>query len=118
MKGDGLIGADTIALGPYESKDYELVFAPLSAGIWEGSLSFHSEVVGEYWYKLLLQAHEPEPVELEDMHCDLGKSKAVQVSVCNPVSSSATQCTLNKYSFFISFLDHFSTPSAALCRFG
>jgi hypothetical protein len=95
LKGDGLIGADTIALGPYESKDYELVFAPLSAGIWEGSLSFHSEVVGEYWYKLLLQAHEPEPVELEDMHCDLGKSKAVQVLIQNPTDQELNLSVVN-----------------------
>ena len=93
--GDGLLGEDYITLEPYQSRDYELVFAPLHAGIWEGSLAFYSETVGEYWYKVLLEAHEPEPVVLEDLRADLGKSAAVQVLLQNPVDEELNLTVLN-----------------------
>mmetsp|Transcript_140642 Transcript_140642/g.244902 ORF Transcript_140642/g.244902 Transcript_140642/m.244902 type:complete len:2974 (-) Transcript_140642:636-9557(-) len=94
-KGDGLIGEDAIQLDPFETKNYELVFAPLTAGRWEGSLSFYSEEVGEYWYSLMLEATEPQPVVLEPIQCDLGKSKQVKVLIQNPIDQELSLIVQN-----------------------
>ena len=37
------------------------------------SLEFYSDLVGEFWYELEMEAQSPAPTTLPHMECELGK---------------------------------------------
>lgn len=94
IHGDGLIGDNTFSLAPATSKlgnkVYELIYSPLSAGKFVGSISFTNPTVGEFWYKLLLTAKEAEPIILECVECMVGQSKRIDLPVENPLGESVS----------------------------
>jgi hypothetical protein len=60
------------------------LYSPLLPGESFGSLSFVSEKTGEFWYKLNLTALKPDPMELEQFECELGKTANQYVTIENP----------------------------------
>lgn len=86
LEGEGLLGPSQLDLSPGETGVYELIFSPLWAGEYDGSITFISETVGEFWYKLKLTAVEPEPVVLPSVECELGRFATIFAPVENPTS--------------------------------
>eukprot|EP00736_Rhodelphis_marinus_P012698 Rmarinus@m.1878 len=86
VEGHGLMGDSSLTLGRLERTKYELVYAPLLAGHHEGSLSFVSEEVGEFWYRLDMDAKQSDPIQIESMQCALGTMQTRQVVIENPVT--------------------------------
>ena len=84
MNGEGLIGPATFHLGPSEAKVYELVYSPLLAGSQEGSVVFSSNLVGEVWYRLILNAEEPPAVVLDKMSAAVGARAVQTIKITNP----------------------------------
>eukprot|EP00759_Apiculatamorpha_spiralis_P010205 PhF_6_TR17060/c1_g1_i1/m.26073 len=93
-RGDGLLGEDVVSLAPAQSYVYQLVFAPIKAGVSEGTISFYNDDVGEYWYKLVLTAKEAEPEQLA-FTCELGKSKTAEVFIENPTDQECHLSVVN-----------------------
>eukprot|EP00906_Rhabdomonas_costata_P029649 RCo041844 len=93
--GDGLVGDSVVALNPGQSKLYQLMFRPFSSGTWDGTVSFISDEVGEFWYQLHLTALEPEVEDLGLIQAELGKSKSVTVILENPVGQTIPLVTTN-----------------------
>eukprot|EP01006_Ploeotia_vitrea_P021061 TRINITY_DN53389_c0_g1_i1.p1 TRINITY_DN53389_c0_g1~~TRINITY_DN53389_c0_g1_i1.p1 ORF type:complete len:904 (+),score=537.75 TRINITY_DN53389_c0_g1_i1:3-2714(+) len=86
LDGEGLIGDSKIRVHPTQSRAYELIFSPLSAGKWRGSVRFVNAQVGEFWYQLLLVGEPPAPTVLPVMECALGSSVQQTVVIDNPTS--------------------------------
>lgn len=74
IEGQGLLGDTLFYVPPEESGVYELLYSPLLPGESSGSINFVSEKTGEFWYKLKLVALPPDPVELDEFTCEIGKS--------------------------------------------
>ncbi|KAG7383502.1 Cilia- and flagella-associated protein 47 [Phytophthora pseudosyringae] len=75
LRGRGLLGPTTFALGARQSGVYELVYSPLlvTAGNGEeGAILFSSDAVGQFWYRLNLVAEAAAAQELDDMTCAVG----------------------------------------------
>jgi len=86
IRGEGLVGDDTIAVPAGKSAMYELLYCPLVAGVDEGSISFINPVAGEFWYELQMMAQEATPVQLPLLHCSVGGKVAHTFTVSNPSS--------------------------------
>ena len=94
MEGEGLIGASSITIEPYESSKYELIYSPLlpttdsegNAAISEGKLTFFNNHMGEFWYLLFLKADDADEIECQKMEAEIGKTNSIEVSVENPIS--------------------------------
>lgn len=82
--GEGLIGDANFALEPNSTGVYNLIFSPLQAGSFTGTIGFLNERVGEFWYDLTLSAEENPVVNLELLECELGKTQAHDVTLENP----------------------------------
>ena len=83
-RGEGLIGDDLLSLEPHQSAAvYPLAFVPTKAGDTEGIISFNNDDIGEFWYKLSLNAKEAAPTPLA-FQCEIGKSTSTEVSFDNP----------------------------------
>ena len=93
-RGDGLLGDNRLTVQPRSSETYQLLYNPLCASQEgkpnEGQLSFFNDDLGEHWYVLSLAAEEAEPEELPEVHCELGKSKPIELSLTNPVDQDLT----------------------------
>lgn len=82
--GEGLIGDSSFALEPSSSGTYNLIFSPLVAGQFQGTIGFLNEKVGEFWYDLTLSAEENPVVNLALLECELGKTQSHMVTLENP----------------------------------
>jgi hypothetical protein len=71
-------------LEPKNSGTYNLIFSPLTAGEFNGTIGFLNEKVGEFWYDLKLSAEENPVVNLELLECELGKVASHPVVLENP----------------------------------
>jgi hypothetical protein len=49
-----------------------------------GAVFFESDSVGEFWYKLNLNATEPDEIEVETIQCILGKNAEYPMTIDNP----------------------------------
>eukprot|EP01079_Euglenida_sp_SAG-EU17-18_P004709 gene4709-858_t len=86
-QGNGISGAgeqpELLEVPPLTETTYEVEFTPLQCGAWDGEMSFFNLDVGEFWYKLHLVGVDPEPEQLADAHCDLGKTVSRRVTLHN-----------------------------------
>lgn len=85
--GEGLLGDSVFSLEPKSIGTYNLIFSPLMAGEFQGTIGFLNEKVGEFWYDLNLVAEENPPVNLELLECELGKVASHFVTLENPTGS-------------------------------
>ena len=91
LRGDGLIGDTTFTLAAGDvNATYELIYSPLVAGVFSGSITFTNDQLGEFWYKLALVAKQAPPTKLPAMACGVGTSCAQQIRLDNPTDSSMT----------------------------
>lgn len=82
--GEGLIGDSAFSLEPKSVGTYNLIFSPLAAGAYQGTIGFLNEKVGEFWYDLNLNAEENPVVNLDLLECELGKVASHHVTLENP----------------------------------
>ncbi|XP_078087998.1 cilia- and flagella-associated protein 47 [Mustelus asterias] len=73
LNGAGITGATCLVIGPKEVISYKAKYAPSIVGESVGSVTFHSDLVGEFWYELNLIAMKPTPITLPELQCELGK---------------------------------------------
>ncbi|KAJ3053490.1 Cilia- and flagella-associated protein 47 [Rhizophlyctis rosea] len=90
IEGEGLLGPREFAVNANENKMYLLTYAPLLSSIETGRIKFINPEIGEFWYKLQLEAHEAPPVQLTPMECSLGKCTAQSLTLTNPLSHAVT----------------------------
>lgn len=74
--GEGLIGDPALTLDPHSESAYNLVFSPLMAGSFSGTIGFLNRDVGEFWYELDLIAEENPVVQLDLLECELGRTES------------------------------------------
>mmetsp|Transcript_28943 Transcript_28943/g.66987 ORF Transcript_28943/g.66987 Transcript_28943/m.66987 type:complete len:2816 (+) Transcript_28943:96-8543(+) len=84
LSGDGLLGNSVMSLGPHEEGVYELIYSPLLPGQTTGSMTFVNDEIGEFWYKLVLNATPAEPTVLPDMVAEVGKTANYMMLLENP----------------------------------
>jgi len=48
-------------------------------------LRFISDTIGEMWYKLKLESHKSDSIEMPCIEVELGKSDFVEVNLSNPI---------------------------------
>lgn len=89
LRGEGLIGDQsfTLAAGDGDAT-YELIYSPLVAGNFSGSITFTNDQLGEFWYKLVLKATQAPPTQLPPMSCAVGSSCTQEITLDNPTDSS------------------------------
>jgi len=85
MNGEGLFGAPSITLAPHETAVYELIYSPLLVGFRKGGLTFLNDEIGEFWYSLELTATAADPIILDEVEAELGKSSSVELLLENPL---------------------------------
>mmetsp|Transcript_8375 Transcript_8375/g.10006 ORF Transcript_8375/g.10006 Transcript_8375/m.10006 type:complete len:2211 (+) Transcript_8375:271-6903(+) len=88
--GDGVLGDKTFSLGPNEVASYELFYSPLLVKKHAGSLAFINDLVGEFWYKLNLNAEPALPIQLETMSVSVGSKTSIPVTIENPLGKDVT----------------------------
>ncbi|XP_057679008.1 cilia- and flagella-associated protein 47-like isoform X2 [Corythoichthys intestinalis] len=88
VEGDDLCGADWILIPPLETLNYKVTFSPGKLGKSRGSVVFHSETIGEFWYQLDLYAIPSAVVTLPQACCPLGKSTRQSITVVNPTAET------------------------------
>lgn len=86
--GTGLYGANTFQLGPRAAATYSVLFVPTQAGETTGRLSLVSDVVGEFWYELVMKVKEAEPEPLPFATTPLGQRQVMQVHLPNRTAAS------------------------------
>jgi hypothetical protein len=82
--GEGLLGDTSFNIEPSRAATYELIYSPLRAGKYTGTIGFLNEKVGEFWYDLNLTAEENPTVNLDLFECELGKVATQFVNLENP----------------------------------
>lgn len=87
FSGEGLIGDPTLTLDPHSESAYNLIFSPLKAGSFSGTIGFLNRDVGEFWYELDLIAEENPIVVLEILECELGRTESHFVQLENPTGA-------------------------------
>nr|XP_033803452.1 cilia- and flagella-associated protein 47 isoform X2 [Geotrypetes seraphini] len=102
LKGVGLKGHRTLTLRPKETMNYIATCIPGSTGVFQGSVLFHSEIFGEFWYALKLISGKVPPTELPEQLCELGKWTRLIITLSNPTEEILELKT------FISNDDNFS----------
>ncbi|CAM9334154.1 unnamed protein product [Discosporangium mesarthrocarpum] len=85
LEGEGLMGDATFPLGPLESATYTLYYSPMRVQSHTGKVTFATERVGEFWYKLDLRADPAPPIRLDTILCPAGAREAVDLSIDNPM---------------------------------
>ena len=85
--GEGLLGDGAFGIEPNSIGTYNLIFSPLVAGEFQGTIGFLNEKVGEFWYDLNLAAEENPAINLELMECELGKNQSHFVTLENPTGA-------------------------------
>ncbi|XP_067848879.1 cilia- and flagella-associated protein 47-like [Heptranchias perlo] len=73
LNGAGITGDNSLVLRPNEVISYMARYTPSAVGESIGSVIFHSDLIGEFWYELDLIAKMPTPITLPELQCELGK---------------------------------------------
>ncbi|XP_078416576.1 cilia- and flagella-associated protein 47-like [Cetorhinus maximus] len=73
LNGSGITGDICLVIGPKEVISYKARYTPQVVGESIGSVTFHSDLIGEFWYELKLIAKKPTPITLPELQCELGK---------------------------------------------
>jgi len=94
INGAGLIGDSSYTLTPsgsnMSSGAYELIYSPLTPGKSVGSISFVNDKIGEFWYRVSLEALPAQPTVLDTIECMIGSTATVQVPVENPLPEAVS----------------------------
>ena len=97
IDGEGLLGDSTFFLPPnsisLQNSAYELIFSPLRVGRFNGSITFQNDHVGEFWYKLELQAMPASAIVIDTIECMVGSSKGILVPIENPLAQAVVLTT-------------------------
>ncbi|XP_027147601.1 cilia- and flagella-associated protein 47 isoform X2 [Larimichthys crocea] len=88
LEGDDLKGANTVSIPPRKTLTYKATFSPGRVGKSTGSVLFHSELVGEFWYQLELYALPPPVFTLPQACCQLGKWTRQTIPLVNPTAKT------------------------------
>ncbi|XP_028275748.1 cilia- and flagella-associated protein 47-like [Parambassis ranga] len=88
LEGDDLSGPDQVSVPPRETLAYKTTFSPSRVGKNTGSVLFHSELVGEFWYQLELYALPPPVSALPQACCQLGKWTGLNIPLVNPTAEA------------------------------
>lgn len=110
-RGDGLLGDTSFVLPPSSNPavvPYELIYSPLHTGVFNGSISFINDHIGEIWYKLQLTANPAPSTEIDLIECMVGSSQGIRVPIENPLPEAVS------LSVAISDADHFSVQPEAI----
>lgn len=108
-EGDGLLGDSTYSLPSSSNNNnaaapfYELIYSPLLEGKFVGKISFYNQRVGEFWYKLHLQAIPAPPTVVDVVECMVGGTKIVSIPIENPLADEValTVTTSDPEHFFV-----------------
>jgi hypothetical protein len=84
--GEGVMGLETLIVGPHETAKYDLIFSPLVFGQSEGSIHFCNDTLGEFWFKLNLKGKPAPPVDLPEMRCEVGTRVTAMIPIDNPTN--------------------------------
>ncbi len=85
-EGDFLLGDKEMRLEPNKNGIYQLFFAPLKVGAWDGKLHIFNEYVGEFLYKIKLVSEENPPIYPDILKAELGKSTEYAIPLENPIN--------------------------------
>jgi hypothetical protein len=85
-----LLGPKTLQLEPRETQNFIFYFAPLMAGKFVSSAKLKSEVVGEFWYEVHMEALATGPIRLPSLQAPLGSSVTQTVLFINPGDTAAS----------------------------
>eukprot|EP01135_Chromosphaera_perkinsii_P012039 Nk52_evm2s2578 gene=Nk52_evmTU2s2578 len=88
IDGNNLKGDDTITVPSHESRVYTAQFSPLVAGNSSASITFFNSLVGEFWYKLELNALKQPVIELQPLACELGHTAQQRIPLKNPLDDT------------------------------
>ncbi|XP_043556662.1 cilia- and flagella-associated protein 47-like [Chiloscyllium plagiosum] len=83
LNGAGITGDTSLAVGPKEVISYKARYTPHVVGERRGSVTFHSDRIGEFWYELNLTAKKPTPISLPELQCELGKRVWQMIPLAN-----------------------------------
>ncbi|XP_067896652.1 cilia- and flagella-associated protein 47-like isoform X2 [Heterodontus francisci] len=83
LNGAGITGDTCLVIGPKEVISYKASYMPSVVGESIGSVTFHSDLVGEFWYELNLIAKRPTPINLPELQCELGKRILQYIPLAN-----------------------------------
>ena len=109
LEGEGVIGDPTYTLpADAAAAPYELIYSPLVDGPSQGRISFINDSVGEFWYRLDLNAVPAEPTAVDTVEAMVGSSTTVQVPLDNPLPAAVTLAVA------VSNPDHFSVDSETI----
>ena len=110
-EGDYLLGDKEMRLEPNRFGIYQLFFAPLRVGAWDGKLHIFNEYVGEFLYKIKLVSEENPPIYPDILKAELGKSTEYSIPLENPINEEidVTYNHTNKKLFSI-FPDKITIP--------
>ena len=89
LEGESLLGEPTLRLGPSETSSYQLVYSPLTIGKQMGSVRFVSPEIGEFWYRLNLEATQDAAVEVSRLSAVVGRTVRHALRVENPTGQPA-----------------------------
>ncbi|CAM9548186.1 unnamed protein product [Chrysoparadoxa australica] len=93
LEGQGIMGEPSFVLGSCESGTYTLYYSPLIPQDHTARIAFINQVVGEFWYRLLLHADPAPPVYLASITCAVGAAARLPVSIDNPTGSEIVLST-------------------------
>lgn len=85
-EGEFLLGDKEMRLEPNRTGVYQLFFAPLKVGAWDGKLHIFNEYVGEFLYKIKLVSEENPPIYPDILKAELGKSTEYVIPLENPIN--------------------------------
>ena len=91
LRGEGLLGDATYELPPgNDAKPFELIYSPLRAGKFQGSISFLNDQVGEFWYSVDLTASPAPPTDVPPLEVMIGDTQGVSLTLENPLGEPVT----------------------------
>lgn len=90
INGPYLYGDASIVIQAKEKYKYLLEFKPIQVGKYRGSLIFHNERYGEFWYDLKLTSTDPLPIQLEPIKAEVGRFAIEKINLKNPLNENLT----------------------------
>ena len=96
LNGEGLVGDQSFSLKPLQTATYELIYSPLLPGRQSGSIMFSNDQVGEFWYRLSLNANPAPPTVLPSMCCAVGDISSQPILLANPTGEEVNlSCSID-----------------------
>lgn len=102
FEGDYLIVKEKeIRIDPLRSINYQLFFAPLRVGTWEGRVHIYNDSIGEFLYNVKLICDDNPPQYPDIVKSELGKSVDIPIFLENPSAEEVkvSYTNTNSYNF-------------------